>query len=62
MVNAEKRNKRQNDWIKENKDRINFVMEKGTKARIEAASEAKGIKPSEFLRDAIEKALNEAKF
>lgn len=57
MVDTEKRNKRQNDWIKENTDRINFTMPKGTKDRIKAAADQQGIKPSEFIRSAIEKAL-----
>lgn len=59
MIDTKKRNNRQYNWQKENKERVNFLMEKGTKARIEAAAEAKGIKPSEFLRNAIEKALKE---
>lgn len=62
MEEKKKFNKKEYDnrWIKENKERINFLLEKGTKARIEAASSAKGIKASEFLRNAIEKALKEA--
>lgn len=60
MVDTEKRNKRQNDWIKENTDRINFTMPKGTKDRIQAAADQEGIKASQFIRNAIEKALQEA--
>lgn len=56
-VNIEKRNQRQNAWQKENKDRINFLMEKGTKDRIKAAADQAGIKPSEFIREAIEEKL-----
>lgn len=56
-VNIEKRNQRQNAWQKENKDRINFLMEKGTKDRIKAAADQAGIKPSEFIRKAIEEKL-----
>lgn len=60
MVDTEKRNKRQNDWIRENTDRINFTMPKGTKERIKAAADLEGIKASEFIRRSIEKALQEA--
>lgn len=60
MVDTEKRNKRQNDWIKENTDRINFTMPKGTKDRIQAAADQQDIKASQFIRNAIEKALQEA--
>lgn len=60
MVDTEKRNKRQNDWIKENTDRINFTMPKGTKDRIQAAADKQDIKASQFIRNAIEKALQEA--
>ena len=56
-IDIEKRNKRQNAWIKENADRINFMMPKGTKDRIKAAAEKLGQKPSEFIREAIEEKL-----
>ena len=56
-VNIEKRNIRQNTWQKENKDRINFLMDKGTKDRINLAAEKEGIKASEFIRRAIEDRL-----
>lgn len=56
-VNIEKRNTRQNAWQKENKDRINFLMDKGTKDRINLAAEKEGIKASEFIRRAIEERL-----
>lgn len=56
-VNIEKRNIRQNAWQKENKDRINFLMDKGTKDRINLAAEKEGIKASEFIRRAIEDRL-----
>lgn len=59
-VNIEKRNARQNNWQKENKDRINFVMEKGTKERIRAAAEKAGQTSSEFIREAIEEKLQKA--
>jgi predicted DNA binding CopG/RHH family protein len=56
-VDIEKRNARQNAWQKDNKERINFLMDKGTKARIKQAADQEGIKPSEFIRNAIEKQL-----
>lgn len=57
MVNTEKRNTRQNAWQKENKDRINFVMDKGTKDRIKLAADKLAISSSEFIRQAIEEKL-----
>lgn len=58
-VNIEKRNSRQNAWQKENKDRINFLMEKGTKDRIKAAADKAGISSSELIREAITEKLEE---
>ncbi len=46
-----------NYYIKNNKDRINFLMEKGTKDRINLASEKEGVSASEFVRRAIEERL-----
>lgn len=56
-VNIEKRNIRQNAWQKENKDRINFLMDKGTKDRINLAAEKEGTTASEFVRRSIEERL-----
>jgi len=56
-VDIEKRNTRQNTWQKENKDRINFLMDKGTKDRIKAAADQAGQTSSEFIREAIEEKL-----
>ena len=56
-VNIEKRNIRQNTWQKENKDRINFLMDKGTKDRINLAAEKEGTTASEFIRRSIEERL-----
>lgn len=47
-----------NQYIKNNKDRINFLMEKGTKDRIKLAAEKAGQTSSEFIREAIEDRLN----
>ena len=60
-VNIEKRNTRQNNWQKENKDRINFLMDKGTKDRIKLAADQAGQTSSEFIREAIEEKLTRAK-
>lgn len=48
-----------NQYIKTHKDRINFLMEKGTKARIQEAAEQIGETSSEFIRKAIETRLKE---
>lgn len=50
-----------NKYIKENKDRINFLMAKGTKTLIKAASDNLGITPSEFIREAISEKLDNVK-
>ena len=55
--NIQKRNTRQNAWQKENKDRINFLMDKGTKDRIKLAADKAGQTSSEFIREAIEERL-----
>lgn len=49
-----------NLYIKNNKDRINFLMDRGTKDRIKLAASKVGQTPSEFIREAIEKALFDA--
>ena len=43
-VDTEKRNQRQNTWIKENTDRINFTMPKGLKQKIQLAADQEKIK------------------
>lgn len=60
--NIEKRNARQNTWLKENKDRINFLMDKGTKDRIKLAADKLGQTSSEFIREAIEEKLYKCGF
>ncbi len=56
-LDKEKRNKRQNEWIKQNTERINFTMPLGTKDKIIAAAEAAGVKPAEYIRRAIHEKL-----
>ena len=52
-VDIQKRNKRQNEWQKENTDRINFTMPKGMKDQIKEAAARAKIRPAELIRDAI---------
>lgn len=54
-----KRNKRQENWRKENKDRLNFLMPKGYKDKIKAAADADGISAAEWIRQAIDAKLND---
>ena len=53
-----KRNQRQDNWRKENKERINILFEPGTKDRITAAASELNISVSEFIRQAVEEKLN----
>ena len=53
MIDTVKRNKRQQAWKDENRERINILFEKGTKSRIEAT----GAKVSEFVREAVAEKL-----
>ena len=46
-----------NWYISQKKERINFVMEKGTKDRIKLAADKLGQTSSEFIREAIEEKL-----
>lgn len=55
-----KRNQRQDTWRKENRERINILFEKGTKARIQAAADQQNIKVSEFIRQAIDEKLQKS--
>lgn len=42
-----------NGYIKDAYDRLNFLMPKGTKEKIQAAADLAGVKPSEWVRQAI---------
>ena len=46
-----------NEYIKNNKDRINFVMPKGTKDEIKAYAKSAGISSSEWMRNAIQEKM-----
>lgn len=53
MVNTKQRNKRQNDWQKENAERISFIMPLGTKEKIKKTAFLLNISAAEFIRQAI---------
>lgn len=55
-MDKEKRNARQKRY-QNTKDRINFVMDKGTKDKINQAAAAEGISAAEWLRRAIAEKL-----
>lgn len=46
-----------NNYIKENKDRLNFVMPKGYKVIINEAAQKMGVSAAEFVRLAIREKL-----
>jgi uncharacterized protein (DUF1778 family) len=48
-----------NKYLRENKDQIHFVMEKGTNERIQDAANMLGVTRSEFCRMAIIEKLAE---
>lgn len=50
-----------NAYIRDNKDRINFLMPKGYKARIKTAADAAGISAAEWIRQAIDSKFREEK-
>lgn len=56
-VDTQKRNTRQNEWNRQNIERISLVFQKGTKSRIDNACKVLGISKSEFARQAIEEKL-----
>lgn len=58
-MDKEKRNERQKRY-QHTKDRINFVMDKGTKEQINQAARAEGISAAEWLRRAIDEKLGNA--
>ena len=55
MEDKKKFNKQEYDnaYIRDHKDRLNFVMPKGTKERIQQAAAAAGISSSEWIRRTI---------
>ncbi|MBR4794266.1 MAG: hypothetical protein IKV25_01250 [Clostridia bacterium] len=61
-VDTKKRNSRQQNWVNENKERINLLFEKGTKERLTQAAAASGVSLSEYVRSAINSKLKEDNF
>ncbi len=49
----QERNARQYAWQKDNYERVNFLLPKGSKEVIQALADAEGVKISTFLRQAI---------
>ena len=49
----QKRNKRQNLWKKENRDRINILFSKGLKEKITEAANASGVSMSNYIETAV---------
>jgi len=58
MIDKEKRNKRQNEWQKEQKDRLNLLLPKGTKAEIEQAAAGQGLSMAAFILEAVREKLS----
>ncbi len=57
MLDTTKRNKRQQKWTDENRDRINLIFSKGTKERVQAAAEQAGLSKSQWIEAAINEKL-----
>lgn len=58
MIDIEKRNKRQYEWQKKSKERINILFDPGTKDRIKAAADKLHISASDFIRQAINEKID----
>lgn len=61
-VDTKKRNTRQQNWINENKERLNLLFEKGTKERLTKAAAASNVSLSEYVRNAVNAKLLEDNF
>lgn len=57
MLDTVKRNKRQQQWIDGNRDRINLVFSKGTKERVQEAADRAGVSKSQWIEEAINEKL-----
>lgn len=51
-----------NEYIKKNKDRLNFVMPKGRKEQIKRCAELSGISASEWINQAITEKMERQSF
>lgn len=58
MIDTKQRNKRQNNWQKENAERISFIMPIGTKEKIREAARLLDVSSSEFIRTAIKEKID----
>lgn len=54
MENIQKRNKRQNQWVKDNMQRIPLNVPMGMKDKIRAAADARGLSMTAFIKLAID--------
>ncbi len=57
MLDTVKRNKRQQKWTDENRDRINLIFSKGVKELVQAAADQAGISKSQWIEAAIKEKL-----
>ena len=53
----QKKNKRDQKWKDENRDRINLLFRKGTKEQIRAAAAASGLSMAQWVQSAIDEKL-----
>lgn len=61
MQDVKEKNKKHHQWQKENRERINILLPKGTKERLTMAAEKHNIGLSEYMRRALEAALKKDK-
>ena len=50
---TKKRNKRQQDWQNQNRDRINMIFSKGFKERVQTAAAVVGLSVSQYVEQAV---------
>ncbi len=53
----QKRNRRQQEWKNENRDRINLLFTRGVKNRVQAAADRAGVSKSAWIEAAINEKL-----
>lgn len=53
----QKRNRRQQKWTDENRDRINLLFTRGIKNRVQAAADRAGVSKSVWIEAAINEKL-----
>ncbi|MDQ0153421.1 uncharacterized protein (DUF1778 family) [Moryella indoligenes] len=53
----QKRNKRQQKWKDENRDRINLLFTKGIKEKVQEAADISGVSKSQWIEAAINERL-----